>query len=54
MRSACTCFWKMDASAEPPRTVKSSPPMTIVRPSTRPRPMTKFAGVSAVSSPLSS
>ena len=28
MRSACTCFWKIDASAAPPRTVKSSPPTT--------------------------
>ena len=51
--SAWTCFWKIDASAAPPRTVKSSPPTTTGRPSMRARPMTKFAGVKPVSRPSS-
>src|SRR5580692_3744857 len=38
----------------PPRTVKSSPTTTTVRPSILPRPNTQFAGVRLVSSPLSS
>ena len=42
--SACTCFWKIDASAAPPRTVKSSPPTTTARSSIRPRPITKLVG----------
>ena len=54
MRSAMTCFWKIDASAAPPRTVKSSPPTTTGRPSIRPRPITKFAGMTPVTVPSSS
>ena len=54
MRSAITCFWKIDASAAPPRTVKSSPPTTTGRPSMRPRPMTKLAGITEVIVPSSS
>src|ERR1700751_3059950 len=44
----------IEASAEPPRTVKSSPTTTTVRPSTLPRPNTQFAGVRFLSSPFSS
>src|SRR6516164_5244568 len=44
----------IDASAEPPRTVKSSPTTTTVRPSTLPRPKTQWAGVRFFSSPCSS
>ena len=36
------CFSLIVASADPPRTVKSSPPMTTGRPSTFARPKTKF------------
>ena len=42
--SDITCFCRIEASAAPPRTVKSSPPTTTGRPSMRPRPSTKFAG----------
>lgn len=52
--SAISGFAEIDASAEPPRTVKSSPTTTTVRPSTRARPNTQFAGVSFCSSPLES
>ena len=45
MSSHCRCFSLIVASAEPPRTVKSSPPTTTGRPSTLPRPKTKFDGV---------
>src|SRR5439155_542875 len=51
--SAWTCFWKIDASAAPPRTVKSSPATTTGRPSIRARPITKFAGVKPASCPSS-
>src|SRR6266568_2898773 len=49
--SAIKGFAEIDASAEPPRTVKSSPTTTNVRPSTRARPNTQFAGVTVLSSP---
>src|SRR4051794_37726348 len=52
--SAISGFAEMDASAEPPRTVKSSPTTTTVRPSILPRPKTQFAGVRFCSSPFSS
>src|SRR5690242_478310 len=52
--SAIKGFAEMDASAEPPRTVKSSPTTTTVRPSTLPRPNTQLAGVRCLSSPRSS
>src|SRR5215204_268375 len=52
--SAISGFVEIDASAEPPRTVKSSPTTTTVRPSTLARPNTQFAGVNCVSSPCSS
>src|SRR6185503_8226058 len=52
--SAISGFAEIDASAEPPRTVKSSPTTTTVRPSTLPRPNTQFAGVSFLSWPCSS
>src|SRR5215467_5183847 len=52
--SAINGFAEIEASAEPPRTVKSSPTTTMVRPSTLPRPNTQFAGVRCLSSPLSS
>ena len=45
IRSHMVCLPLMVASAEPPRTVKSSPPTTTGRPSTRARPKTKFDGV---------
>ena len=48
------CLPLMVASAEPPRTVKSSPPTTTGRPSTRARPNTKLDGVKAPSSLRSS
>src|SRR6195952_3079985 len=51
--SAINGFAEIEASAEPPRTVKSSPTTTTVRPSILPRPNTQFAGVRPVSSPLS-
>src|SRR5882757_10762639 len=50
--SAINGLAEIDASAEPPRTVKSSPTTTTVRPSILPRPNTQFAGVRLVSSPL--
>ena len=46
MRSARIGFMGMVASAEPPRTVKSSPSTTTGRPSMLARPMTQLAGVS--------
>src|SRR5262245_11149274 len=52
--SAISGFAEMEASAEPPRTVKSSPTTTTVRPSTLARPNTQFAGVSCFSSPCAS
>src|SRR6201996_5799960 len=52
--SAISGLALIDASAEPPRTVKSSPTTTTVRPSTLPRPNTQLAGVSCLSSPCSS
>src|SRR5215472_1722369 len=52
--SAISGLAPIDASAEPPRTVKSSPTTTTVRPSTLPRPNTQFAGVTCFSSPCSS
>src|SRR5215475_10616426 len=52
--SAISGLAEIDASAEPPRTVKSSPTTTTVRPSTLPRPNTQFAGVTCRSSPCSS
>src|SRR3954447_18072171 len=51
--SAIRGFAEIEASAEPPRTVKSSPTTTTGRPSILPRPNTQFAGVKLVSSPLS-
>ncbi len=44
------CLPLMVASAEPPRTVKSSPPTTTGRPSRRARPKTKLEGVSSLRS----
>src|ERR1700760_996919 len=52
--SAIKGFAEIEASAEPPRTVKSSPTTTTVRPSTLPRPNTQLAGVRCLSSPCSS
>src|ERR1700754_870531 len=52
--SAINGFALIEASAEPPRTVKSSPTTTTVRPSTLPRPNTQLAGVTCFSSPCSS
>src|SRR6202048_4700246 len=52
--SAISGLAEIEASAEPPRTVKSSPTTTTVRPSILPRPNTQFAGVRFLSSPLSS
>src|SRR6185437_3466499 len=52
--SAIRGFAEIDASAEPPRTVKSSPTTTTARPSTLLRPNTQFAGVTFFSSPCSS
>src|SRR5579871_5214180 len=52
--SAISGLALIEASAEPPRTVKSSPTTTTVRPSTLPRPNTQFAGVTCFSSPCSS
>ncbi len=48
------CLPLMVASADPPRTVKSSPPTTTGRPSSRARPKTKFEGVSSLRSFLPS
>ncbi len=50
-RSGQTNFSQIEASAAPPRTVKSSPWTTTGRPSTRPWPTTKFVGVTSSSSP---
>ncbi len=44
----------MEASADPPRRVKSSPATTTGRPSTVPRPNTQLPGVKAVMLPCSS
>ena len=52
MSSAISGLLAMDASAEPPRTVKSSPTTTTGRPSMRPRPNTQLAGVTPFSAPL--
>src|SRR5258707_2011997 len=52
--SAISGFAEIEASAEPPRTVKASPTTTTVRPSILPRPNTQFAGVRFLSSPCSS
>src|SRR5262249_45810600 len=52
--SAIRGFAEIEASAEPPRTVKSSPTTTTVRPSILARPNTQFAGVSSLSSPCPS
>src|SRR5437660_7646023 len=52
--SAISGFAEIEASAEPPRTVKSSPTTTTVRRSILPRPNTQFAGVRFLSSPCSS
>src|SRR3954464_2009319 len=52
--SAISGFVEIEASAEPPRTVKSSPTTTTVRPSILARPNTQLAGVSCLSSLLSS
>ena len=52
--SAINGFAEIEASAEPPRTVKSSPTTTTGRPSTLPRPNTQLAGVRLTSSPLES
>src|SRR5690242_17578982 len=52
--SAINGFALIEASAEPPRTVKSSPTTTTVRSSILPRPNTQFAGVTCFSSPCSS
>src|ERR1700688_1329158 len=52
--SAISGFAEIEASAEPPRTVKSSPTTTTVRPSILPRPNTQFAGVRFFSSPCAS
>ena len=51
--SAISGLAEIEASAEPPRTVKSSPTTTTGRPSILPRPNTQFAGVRLVSSPRS-
>jgi hypothetical protein len=52
--SDITCFCRIEASAAPPRNVKSSPPTTTGRLSMRPRPNTKLAGWNAASSPFGS
>src|SRR5712672_3465803 len=52
--SAIKGLVEIEASAEPPRTVKSSPTTTTVRPSILPRPNTQLAGVRFLSSPRSS
>src|SRR5262245_59159160 len=54
MRSAKIGFIGMVASAEPPRTVKSSPTTTTGRPSILARPITQFAGVSLLRHPAAS
>src|SRR5438874_3903121 len=52
--SAISGLAEIEASAEPPRTVKSSPTPTTVRPSILPRPNTQLAGVRCLSSLFSS
>src|SRR5215216_1180430 len=52
--SAISGLAEIEASAEPPRTVKSSPTTTTVRPSILPRPNTQLAGVRCLSSLFSS
>ena len=52
--SAIIGFSRIEASAEPPRTVKSSPTITTGRPSTLARPNTQLAGVRSFRSPFSS
>ena len=52
--SAISGFAEIEASAEPPRTVKSSPTTTTVRPPILPRPNTQLAGVRLVRWPCSS
>ena len=54
MRSASIGFMGMVASAEPPRTVKSSPSTITGRPSILARPITQLDGVSFVSVPSAS
>ena len=54
MRSARIGFMGMVASAEPPRTVKSSPSTTTGWPPSLARPMTQLAGVSVFRLPASS
>ena len=49
--SACTTFSRIEASAAPPRTVKSSAVTTTSRPSIRARPKMKFAGEKSVKAP---
>lgn len=51
--SAQTIFSQIDASAAPPRTVKSSPWTAARRPAMRPCPTTVLAGKKPVSSPSS-
>ena len=46
--SAISGLSEIEASAEPPRTVKSSPTTTTGRPSILPRPNTQLAGVSSL------
>src|SRR2546423_2600620 len=52
--SAISGLADIEASAEPPRTVKSSPTTTTARPSILPRPNTQLAGVRCLSSLVSS
>src|SRR5439155_10114111 len=54
IRSHVVCLPLMVASADPPRTVKSSPPTTTGRPSTVARPNTKLDGVKVARSFCSS
>ena len=54
MSSAISGLLAIDASAEPPRTVKSSPTTTTARSSMRPRPNTQLAGVTCVTAPCAS
>jgi len=54
MRSASVGFMGMVASADPPRTVKSSPSTITHRPSILARPMTQLAGVNLLSLPSAS
>ncbi len=52
--SDMTSFSLMAPSLAPPRTVKSSPATTTRRPSMRPRPITRLAGVNFASLPSAS